>query len=121
MNTNTLEVINSINPLLETIEEGVVASTVMLENLQFEECLSMLSDVYLGVQAVQHAFQGLAEISEKKLKSSKKLFKSIEKDIAEFYYVYNNESQGYLDLVLLEKIIPDYKKWVRIIRGQICC
>ena len=120
MNTNTLEIINSINPLLETIEEGVVASTVMLENLQFEECLSMLSDVYLGVQAVQHAFQGIEEVSEKKIKSSSKNFKTFEKNIAEYYSVYNNEAQGQLDLVLMEKIIPNYKKWVKSIRGQIC-
>ena len=80
MNTNTLEIINSINPLLETIEE----------------------------------------VPEKKIKSSSKYFKTFQKNIAEYYSVYNNEVQGQLDLILMEKIIPDYKKWVKIIRGQIC-
>jgi hypothetical protein len=120
MNINTREIINRIPPLLETIEEGIDASITMLENLKLEESVSMLSDVYLGVQAVQHAFEGIEEVPEKKIKSSSKNFKTFEKNIAEYYSVYNNEVQGQLDLILMQKIIPDYKKWVKIRRGQIC-
>ncbi len=52
ININTREIINRIPPLLETIEEGIDASITMPENLKLEESVSMLSNVYLGVQAV---------------------------------------------------------------------
>ncbi len=56
MNINTTEVINRIHPLLETIEEGIDASILMLENLNLKNSINAIRCLF-GRQAVQHALK----------------------------------------------------------------
>ena len=106
-----LEIIQHIVPLLETVGEALEEIQVMVEELRFESCRPLLSDILMAVESIQGALPEIASAVGLEQSSAEEAAREVKEKLAEVVAIFDNQKPGYLDVAILEGFLPACRKW----------